>query len=98
MSNCEDAYGFPPYAAIEGSLRRRNGSDLKEVERAIVARALSGLPATVLRSETMDWWRRLPEVVDAWTVSASLSRASADAPPALIGRNGGPERGPAADA
>ena len=34
MSNCEDAYGFPPYSAIEGSLRRRNGSDLKDVERA----------------------------------------------------------------
>ena len=29
MSNCEDAYGFPPYSAIEGSLRRRNGSDLE---------------------------------------------------------------------
>src|SRR5215216_6748239 len=28
MSNCEDAYGFPPYAAIEGFLRCRNGSDL----------------------------------------------------------------------
>ena len=55
MSNCEDAYGFPPYAAIEGSLRRRNGSDLKQVERAIVASALSGLPASLLRSETMDW-------------------------------------------
>ena len=25
-SNCEDAYGFPPYSAIEGSLRRRNGA------------------------------------------------------------------------
>ena len=46
MSNCEDAYGFPPYSAIESSLRRRNGSDLKQVERAIVASALSGLPAT----------------------------------------------------
>ncbi len=98
MRNCEDAYGFPPYAAIEGPLRRRNGTDLKEVERTIVARALRDVPAIVIRSETMDWWRRLPEVVDAWTVSASLNRASADAPPALIGRNGGPERGPAADA
>ena len=67
MSNCEDAYGFPPYSAIEGSLRRRNGSDLKQVERAIVASALSGLPATLLRSETMDWWRRLPGVVGNWT-------------------------------
>ena len=67
MSNCEDAYGFPPYAAIEGSLRRRNGSDLKQVERAIVASALSGLPASLLRSETMDWSCRLPDVVSRWT-------------------------------
>jgi len=75
MSNCEDAYGFPPYAAIEGSLRRRNGSDLKQVERAIVASALSGLPATLLRSETMDWWLRLPGVVSGWTPTGRFDRA-----------------------
>ena len=75
MSNCEDAYGFPPYSSIEGSLRRRNGSDLKQVERAIVASALSGLPATLLRSETMDWWRRLPGVVSGWTPTRRFDRA-----------------------
>jgi glycosyltransferase involved in cell wall biosynthesis len=64
--NCEDAYGFPPYAAIEDFLRRRDGTDLRDVERAIVAHALSGLPATLLRSETMDWWLRLPGVVSHW--------------------------------
>jgi dolichol-phosphate mannosyltransferase len=74
MSNCEDAYGFPPYSAIEGSLRRRNGSDLKQVERAIVASALSGLPASVLRSETMDWWCRLPDVVSRWTPTGRFDR------------------------
>jgi putative flippase GtrA len=67
MRNCEDAYGFPPYAAMEGFLRHRNGSDLRRVERGIVARALSNVPATVLRSETMDWSRRLPDVVRDWT-------------------------------
>jgi dolichol-phosphate mannosyltransferase len=66
LSNCEDAYGFPPYSSIEGFLRGRNGSDLGDVERAIVAQALSGLPATLLRSETMDWWLRLPGVVSHW--------------------------------
>lgn len=80
MSNCEDAYGFPPYSAIEGSLRRRNGSDLKQVERAIVASALSGLPATLLRSETMDWWRRLPGVVGNWTPTGRFNRAEPRAP------------------
>jgi dolichol-phosphate mannosyltransferase len=76
LSNCEDAYGFPPYAAIEGSLRRRNGTDLGEVERAIVANALKGLPATVVRSESMDWWRRLPGVVGGWTAPAATNGAS----------------------
>jgi glycosyltransferase involved in cell wall biosynthesis len=75
MSNCEDAYGFPPYAAIEGSLRRRNGSDLGDVERAIVASALSGVPATVVRSESMDWWRRLPAIVNDWSAPAATNGA-----------------------
>jgi dolichol-phosphate mannosyltransferase len=66
LHNCDDAYGFPPYAAIEGFLRSRNGADLGDVERAIVAHALRGLPATLLRSETMDWWLRLPGVVSHW--------------------------------
>jgi dolichol-phosphate mannosyltransferase len=74
MTNCEDAYGFPPYSAIEGSLRRRNGSDLKQVERSIVASALSGLPASLLRSETMDWWCRLPGVVSGWTPTGRFDR------------------------
>jgi dolichol-phosphate mannosyltransferase len=98
LRNCDDAYGFPPYAAIEGPLRSRNGTDLKEVERTIVARALGDVPAMVIRSETMDWWRRLPEVVDAWTLPAPLNGATTGAPPALIGGNGGAERGLAADA
>jgi dolichol-phosphate mannosyltransferase len=98
MRNCEDAYGFPPYAALEGPLRSRNGTDLKQVERTIVARALGGVPAMVIRSENMDWWRRLPEVVEAWTLPASSNGATSGAPPALIRGNGGPERGFAADA
>jgi hypothetical protein len=75
MSNCEDAYGFPPYSAIEASLRRRNGGDLGDVERAIVGSALSGVPAAVLRSESMDWWRRLPGVVHDWTGPAATNGA-----------------------
>jgi dolichol-phosphate mannosyltransferase len=76
MRNCEDAYGFPPYPAIEESLRRRNGTDLKHVERAIVEQALSGVPATVLRSESMDWWRRLPPVVSHWAALAPTNGAT----------------------
>jgi glycosyltransferase involved in cell wall biosynthesis len=68
MSNCEDAYGFPPYSEIEDFLRNRNGCDLRLVERSIVEHALSSAPATVLMSDTMDWWRRLPAVADGWRV------------------------------
>lgn len=66
LANCEDAYGFPPYSEIEGFLRSRNGTDLADTERAIVAHALSGLPATLIRSDCMDWWTRLPGVVSNW--------------------------------
>jgi putative flippase GtrA len=67
LENCEDAYGFPPYAEIEGFLHSRNGSDLRAEERAIIASALEGAPATVLKSETMDWHRRVATIVDALT-------------------------------
>jgi len=74
MRNCEDAYGFPPYAAIEAFLHSRDGDDLRAAEREIVARALGGLPATVMRSETMDWCERLPPLL------AAACRAAAAAP------------------
>ena len=98
MRNCEDAYGFPPYAAIEGSLRRRNGHDLKEVERTIVADALSGLPAAVMRSESMDWWRRVPDLVSSWTPPAHPGGPPSQASRVLIGRNDERASGPTPDA
>jgi dolichol-phosphate mannosyltransferase len=98
MRNCEDAYGFPPYPAIEGSLCSQNGRDLKQVERTIVASALSGVPAAVLRSETMDWWRRVPAVVSRWTPSAPSDEATSQAPRVLTGGNGGARGGSATDA
>ena len=97
MRNCEDAYSFPPYPAIEGSLRRRNGTDLKPVERRIVASALSGLPAAVMRSETMDWWQRVPEVVDRWMGVGFNSGPVPRPPRALTGRNGRGPSDPARD-
>jgi dolichol-phosphate mannosyltransferase len=97
MRNCEDAYGFPPYPAIEGSLRSHNGRDLKDVERTIVASALSGLPAAVMRSETMDWWRRVPAVVSRWTPAAYSREANSQAPRVLTGGNGGARGGSPAD-
>jgi len=63
MANSADAYGFPPYDAIEGFLNN-NGRDLRLDERAIVAAALADVRTTLLRSRTMDWWRGLPVLVD----------------------------------
>jgi dolichol-phosphate mannosyltransferase len=64
LGNCEDAYGFPPYAQIEGFLHSRNGYDLQTAERETITRALENIPATLLRSETMDWWQRMDTVVN----------------------------------
>jgi dolichol-phosphate mannosyltransferase len=97
MRNCEDAYGFPPYPAIEGSLCRRSGADLKEVEREIVASALSGLPAAVMRSETMDWWQRVPDVVGRWAPAACRHDAMPRSPRVLTSWNGRGAGGPARD-
>ncbi len=63
MANCEDSYGFPPYADIKSFLYGSDGYDLRPVERLVVASALSGKPATLIRSETRDWWQRLPAFV-----------------------------------
>jgi dolichol-phosphate mannosyltransferase len=97
MRNCEDAYGFPPYGAIEGPLRHRNGTDLGETERAIVASALNGLPAAVMRSETMDWWQRVPDVVGRWAPMAHAHDAVPRPPRVLTSRNGRGASDPARD-
>jgi dolichol-phosphate mannosyltransferase len=81
LANCEDAYGFPPYAQIEGFLHSRGERDLKAAERAIIEAALSGIPATVLRSETMDWWERMPAVVNAGSGNGSGSGNSSGSTP-----------------
>jgi dolichol-phosphate mannosyltransferase len=63
MANCADSYGFPPYDEIEGFLQRMTGvSDLVADERRIVGAALTGVPATLLGSSTMEWWRELPVI------------------------------------
>jgi dolichol-phosphate mannosyltransferase len=59
LENCADAYGFPPYHAIEHFLNNGGGRDLRIDERRIIAEALDGVGTTLLRSSTMDWWREL---------------------------------------
>src|SRR3954453_21298599 len=64
LSNCEDAYGFPPYPVIEGWLHSGNGMDLRAGERGIIEQALRDVPAHLLRSEIRDWYRMFPAVVE----------------------------------
>jgi dolichol-phosphate mannosyltransferase len=63
MDNCDDAYGFPPYPLIAEYLYTRSGVDLREAERGAVCSALASAPATLLRSTSMDWWKRVPAVM-----------------------------------
>jgi dolichol-phosphate mannosyltransferase len=76
IANCEDAYGFPPYGQIEHFLRSRNGSDLLTIERETITRALGDIPATLLKSETMDWYLRVVALVDGAAAAADGTRAS----------------------
>jgi putative flippase GtrA len=86
LSNCEDAYGFPPYEHIEGFLHSRNGSDLRAQERAIIAAALDGSPAMLLKSETMDWHRRVGTIVDSLTEGNDPTESGSDDGPRRPGR------------
>jgi glycosyltransferase involved in cell wall biosynthesis len=63
MENCDDAYGFPPYPLVAEFLYTRRGVDLRDAERGTAVSALASAPATLLRSTSMDWWQRVPEVM-----------------------------------
>jgi len=65
LENCDDAYGFPPYPVIHELLHGRRAADLQAAERTTVERAISGHTTLLLRSSTMDWWQRLPQIMGA---------------------------------
>ena len=74
LQNCEDAYGFPPYEDLKEFLYFDNGVDLREKEHAIIRQALGELPATTIRSNSLDWWRQIPGFVNE-NVSRDISAA-----------------------
>ena len=76
LQNCEDAYGFPPYEDIKEFLYMDNGVDLRVKEHEIIRQALGQLPATVIRSSTMNWWAQIPSFVNNEQVSGDIARAS----------------------
>jgi hypothetical protein len=84
MANCADSYGFPPYDAIEDFLQRMNGiTHLLDEERGIVATALTGLPATLVGSSTMEWWRELPRIADTDPAQAPPAAGASPVPVAI---------------
>jgi dolichol-phosphate mannosyltransferase len=64
LSNCEDAYGFPPYNDLKEFLYHYNGVDLRSIEQRIIRQAFGGLPANVVRSKKLDWWCLIPTFID----------------------------------
>jgi putative flippase GtrA len=68
--NCEDAYGFPPYESLAKHLHHWGGTDLRPIEHEIIADALGGCGATLLRRQQRDWWLKLPSVLSRVAVKA----------------------------
>lgn len=68
LQNCEDAYGFPPYAELAGFLLQSYGEGLREVERRIIGESLRNCPAVLIHSQNRNWWQRLPSVVETMQV------------------------------
>lgn len=63
VSNTDDAYGFPPYAAIESYLRHRDGYDLKQKERSLMDDLLARKGGVRLRSDSFDWADRILDLI-----------------------------------
>jgi dolichol-phosphate mannosyltransferase len=63
LQNMEDAYGFPPYGALKDFLCHWNDDDLADKEREIIRSAFGTLPATLIRSQSMDWGCIIPSFV-----------------------------------
>jgi dolichol-phosphate mannosyltransferase len=75
LQNCEDAYGFPPYANLKEFLYCYYGVDLHEKEQEIIRQALGQLPASTIRSNTMNWWSQIPAYVNNEQAYADITRA-----------------------
>ncbi|MDQ1510611.1 MAG: hypothetical protein QOG50_2455, partial [Actinomycetota bacterium] len=73
LANTEDAYGFPPYHAIEEFLLGSSGQNLRSHERQIIASALEGVPAALLTREERDWAAQIPGVIDSFASDLPLS-------------------------
>ena len=81
FSNCEDAFGFPPYQSIKEFLYLVDDVDLRPIEHGVISQAMEGLPANLIRSNNLEWWRRIPAFVgEDLAVFFSLPRQNATQP------------------
>ncbi len=64
LANCEDSYGFPPYADIKEFLYTTPNRDLRTEEHRIVSSALRERPSVVMRSESRNWFKLLPDFIN----------------------------------
>lgn len=91
LSNCEDAFGFPPYGSIKEFLYKPDGHDLRPIEQGIIRAAMGGIPATLIRSKTLEWWRRIPAFVGpelaAYFIDRSQLSPSAISPDTVRARS-----------
>ncbi len=84
LENCEDAYGFPPYSEIEHFLHSHEGAQLQTAERETIARALHGVKATLMRSETMDWATRLGALLGPAVKPVAIAGGAPSAAPEAV--------------
>ena len=61
-----------------------SGAELQTAEREIVARALSGLQATLMRSETMDWATRLGALLGPAVKPVAIAGGAPSAAPEAV--------------
>jgi putative flippase GtrA len=82
LSNCADAYGFPPYSKIESFLFGRSSVNLATAEKEIISSALEGVPAHLVESTSMNWWERLVTLMHALPTILSEALEEAATPAA----------------
>lgn len=69
--NAEDAYGFPPYRALEEFLSRRGDLDYHQAEQEIVEQGVHGSTGIRLASDQYRWWKSLPSLLRPGVAAAA---------------------------
>jgi dolichol-phosphate mannosyltransferase len=79
LANTEDAYGFPPYHAIEDFLLRAFPGKLRASERRTLVGALEDVPAAMLGSTTYSWAADIPGLLSTMRRRAPVVPPRSDA-------------------